>query len=171
MSGQTPPLFQEKQRFQLKRQLVLVAIPPAGMTLLLIWQVILGHPWGRHPLSNANLIGWTIFLWLIYLRLVTVRLVTEVRPEGLAVGMRGLWRARRIPLAEIQSAQTVTYDPVRDYGGYGIRTTRRGTGYIAGGNRGVQLEMAKGGTVLIGSEHPEDLALAIQRLKSTTRSA
>ena len=154
----------------MKRQLVLVAIPPAGMTLLLVWQVILGHPWGRHPLSNANVIGWTIFLWLIYLRLVTVRLVTEVRPEGLTVGMRGLWRARRILLADIKSAEPVNYDPVREYGGYGIRNTRRGTAYIAGGNRGVRLEMAKGGTVLIGSEHSEDLASAINRLKSSTAS-
>ena len=46
---------------------------------LLIWQVILGHPWGEHPMSNANVIGWTVFLWLIYFRLITVRLVTEVR--------------------------------------------------------------------------------------------
>ena len=46
---------------------------------LLIWQVILGHPWGKQPMSNANVIGWTMFLWLIYFRLITVRLVTEVR--------------------------------------------------------------------------------------------
>lgn len=171
MSDDTPTAFQEKQRFRLKRQFILVAIPPAGMTLLLIWQVILGHPWGKHPLSNANVIGWTIFLWLVYLRLVTVRLVTEVRPGELAVGMRGLWRERRIPLGEIKSAKTITYDPVRDYGGYGIRTTRRGTAYIAGGNRGVRLELAKGGTLLIGSERPEELASAIHRFKSSSSSA
>lgn len=171
MSGPAVPLFQEKQSFRLKRQRVLLAIPPAGMTLLLIWQVILGHPWGMHPLSNASVVGWTIFLWLVYLRLVTVRLVTEVRPGVLAVAMRGLWRERRIPLADIKSANAVTYDPARDYGGYGIRTTRRGTAYIAGGNRGVRLELAKGGTVLIGSEHPEELASAINRPKSSVSSA
>ena len=55
------------------------------------------------------------------------------------------------------------YDPVRDYGGYGIRTTRHGTAYIAGGNRGVRLELAKGGTILIGSERPEELVSAITR--------
>ena len=164
-------IFHEEQSFRLKRQRVLLAIPPAGMTLLVVWQVILGHPWGRHPLSNTSVIGWTIFLYLVYLRLVTVRLVTEVRPDWLAVGMRGLWRERRIPLREIKSARTVTYDPARDYGGYGIRTTRRGTAYIAGGNRGVRLELAQGATVLIGSEHPEELASAINRPKSSVPSA
>jgi hypothetical protein len=171
MSGHVPPLYQEKQSFRLKRQRVLLAIPPVGMTLLVIWQAILGHPWGRQPMSNANVIGWTIFLWLVYWRLVTVRLVTEVRPGELAVAMRGLWRERCIPLGEIKSAKTVTYDPARDYGGYGIRTTRRGTAYIAGGNRGVRLELAKGGTVLIGSEHPEELVSAINRPHSTVSSA
>lgn len=170
MSG-SAAIFHEQQRFRLKRQRILLAIPPIGMTFLLLWQVILGHPWGKEPLSNTSVIGWTIFLWLVYLRLVTVRLVTEVRAGELAVAMRGLWRARRVPLSEIKSAKTISYDPERDYGGYGIRTTRSGTVYIAGGNRGVRLELAKGGTVVIGSERPEELASAINRQAPSAQSA
>jgi hypothetical protein len=71
--------FYEVQRFPLRRVAVALAIPPCGMVALLIWQVVLGHPWGKQPMSNANIIGWTAFLWLIYLRLITVRLVTQVR--------------------------------------------------------------------------------------------
>lgn len=164
-------IFHEEQRFRLKRQRVLLAIPPVGMTLLVIWQVILGHAWGKQPMSNNSVIGWTIFLWLVYLRLVTVRLVTEVREAELAVAMRGLWRPRRIPLGEIKSAKTVRYDPERDYGGYGIRTTRNGTAYIAGGNRGVRLDLAKGGTVLIGSDRPEELVSAIKGYATRVSSA
>ena len=164
-------IFHEEQRFRLKRQRVLLAIPPVSMTLLVIWQVILDHPWGKQPMSNNSVIGWAIFLWLVYLRLVTVRLVTEVRTGELAVAMRGLWRARRIPVGEIKSAKTVSYDPARDYGGYGIRTTRRGKAYIAGGNRGVRLELSKGGTVLIGSERPEELVSAIKGYATKVSSA
>jgi len=141
------------------------------MALLLIWQVILGHPWGKQPMSNNSVIGWTIFLWLVYLRLVTVRLVTEVRTDVLAVAMRGLWRARRIPLVEIKSAKTVNYDPERDYGGYGVRTARSGTAYIAAGNRGVRLELSKGGTVLLGSERPDELVSAIKGYATRVSSA
>lgn len=170
MSG-SAAIFREEQKFRLMRQRMLLAIPPVGMMLLVIWQVILGHPWGRQPMSNKSVIGWTIFLWLVYLRLVTVRLVTEVRAGELAVAMRGLWRARRIPLSEIKSAKTVNYDPARDYGGYGIRTTRSGTAYIAGGDRGVRLELSKGGTVLIGSERPEELVSAIKGYATRISSA
>jgi hypothetical protein len=141
---------------------ILLAIPPVLMLVLVIWQVVLGHPWGRQPMSNASVIGWTVFLWLVYLRLVTVRLVTDVRPAEVSIAMRGLWRERRIPLSEIKSAKTITYDPVRDYGGLGIRTTPRGKAYIAGGNRGVRLELVKGGAILVGSARPEALELAIR---------
>ena len=163
--------FHEVQSFRLKRQRILLAIPPVAMLLLLLWQVILGHPWGRRPMSNAGVIGWTIFLWLVYLRLVTVRLVTEVRPAELSVAMRGLWRKRRISLSEIAEAEAVTYDAGRDWGGYGVRSTRRGTAYIAGGNRGVRLQLVKGGTILIGSQCPEELLSAINRDVSSVSSA
>ena len=163
MSSATEHLFREQQSFRQRRVLILLAILPAAMLLLLVWQVILGHPWGTTPVSNARVIGWTVFLWLVYLRLMTVRLVTRVSPDELSIGMRGLWRERRIPLNEIKSAKVVTYDAARDWGGYGIRTTRRGKAYMAGGDRGVWLELVKGGAVLIGSARPKELLAAINR--------
>ena len=171
MSTQETSLFHEEQAFRQPRVRILTAIPPIGMLLLLVWQVILGHPWGTKPMSNAGLIGWTVFLWLVYLRLATVRLVTNVGPRELSVAMRGLWRDRHIALNDIRSAKIVTYNAVLDYGGYGIRTTRRGKAYIAGGNRGVRLELAKGGAVLIGSARPEELAAAIANRASTVSTA
>ena len=165
------PFFHEEQAFRQRRVRILLAIPPAAMLLILVWQVLLGHPWGTKPVSNASVIGWTVFIWLVYLRLVTVRLVTHVVPGKVSVGMRGLWRERHIPLNEIKTAKVVTYDAARDYGGYGIRTTRRGKAYIAGGNRGVRLELAKGGAVLIGSARPEQLLAAIHRHDSTVSMA
>lgn len=142
---------------------MLTAIPPVAMLMLLIWQAGLGHPWGRNPMSNASLIGWTIFLWLIYLRLMTIKLVTEVRPGELVVAMRGFWRARRIPLSSVQSVEQVRFDPVRDWGGYGIRSTRKGRAYIASGNEGAQIELTGGERVLIGSQKAGELVRAIHQ--------
>ena len=112
-------------------------------------------------MSNARVIGWTLFLWMVYLRLITVRLVTEVRDGTLVVAMRGLWRKRRIPLADIQSVETITFDPERDYGGYGIRSTRQEKAYIASGNRGVRLKLAQGSAVVLGSQRPSELAAVL----------
>ncbi len=151
-------LFYEKQRFPLRRIGVVLATPPCVMLGLLVWQVVLGHPWGKQPMSNANVVGWTIFLWIIYFRLITVQLVIEVRGGDLLVGLRGLWRARRVPLGDIRSVETVTFDPEHDYGGYGLRSSRQGTAYIASGNRGVRLKLANGAMLVVGSQRPEELA-------------
>ena len=153
--------FHEAQSIRLARLRILLAGPPVAMLLLLVWQVILGHPWGTKPMSNAGVIGWTIFLWLVYLRLVTVRLVTDVRSGDVSIALRGFWRERHIALNEIKSAKVVMCDPEGDYGGYGIRTTRRGKAYIASGHRGVRLHLLDGSAILIGSERPEELASAI----------
>jgi len=125
---------------------------------LLIWQVLLGHHWGKHSLSNGNVIGWTLFLWLIYFRLITVRLVTEVRQGQLVIAMRGLWRVRRVPLDRILSVETITHDIARDYGGYGFRSTRDGKAYVAGGSRGVRVTLTGGEKLVVGSERPDELA-------------
>jgi hypothetical protein len=76
------------------------------MLLLVIWQVGLGHPWGKQP-------------------------------NDLSVAMRGLWRSYRISLAAVQSVRVVTFDPVKEWGGYGVRTTARGKAFIARGNQAV----------------------------------
>jgi len=113
-------------------------------------------------MSNANVIGWTVFLWLIYFRLITVRLVTEVGQGGLVVAMRGLWRSRRVPLDRIRSIEPVAFDAARDYGGYGIRSTRDGKAYIASGERGVRVTLATGEKLVVGSQRPEELAAALR---------
>jgi hypothetical protein len=132
------------------------------MLVLLIWQVVLGHRWGKEPMSNADVIGWTVFLWLIYLRLITVRLVTEVRPGELVIALRGLWRTRRVALDRIQSVETITFDALREYGGYGIRSTRSGKAYVAGGSRGVRVTLEGGEKLVVGSERPDELAAALR---------
>jgi hypothetical protein len=155
-------LFYEKQGFPLRRIGLVLATPPCVALGLLIWQVVLRHPGGKQTMSNASIIGWTVFLWILYFRLITVRLVTEVRDAALIVALRGFWRERRIPLSDIRSAEIITYDPERDYGGYGIRTGRFGKAYIAGGQRGVRLKLSDGATIAVGSQRPEDLAGILQ---------
>lgn len=153
-------LYYEQQNFRPLRMRLLTAVLPALMLLLTILQVGLGWHWGKQ--SNGSLIGWTIFLWLVYWRLMAVKLVTEVRPGELRVAMRGLWGSRKIPLSEIASANVVRFDAVRDWGGYGVRVTRRGRAYIAGGTEGVEVRTKGGAMVLIGSGRAAELARVIQ---------
>jgi hypothetical protein len=60
-----------------------------------------------------------------------------------------------------------TYRPILEYGGWGIRYSPFGQGcaYNVSGNRGVQLELADGQRILIGSQRAEELARAIGEAK------
>jgi len=163
--------FHEVQRLPLRRAAIVVAIPPIGMLVLLVWQVVLGHPWGRRPMSNASVIGWTIFLWLVYLRLMTVRLVTDLREDKLTVAMRGLWRRRRISISEIAALEAASFDPEREYGGYGIRSSRQETAYLATGNRGVRVTLSNGARIVVGSQRAEELADVLHRAMAEASAA
>ncbi len=155
------PIFREAQMIRQPRIWGLTAILSTAFTLLLIWQVVLGRRIGGHPMSNGNVIGWTVFLWLVYLRLITTKMVTKVERGKLAISMLGMWTLRKVSVKDIGKTEVVSYRPVEDYGGYGIRLTKRGRAYIASGERGVRITLAKGGKFLIGSQRPEELERAI----------
>ncbi len=70
---------------------------------------------------------------------------------------------RRVAIDTVTSVEVVTYRPVADCGGWGIRSTRDGERVLnARGNRGVRVRLSGGGSLLIGSQDPEALAAAIE---------
>jgi len=88
------------------------------------------------------------------------RLVTEVRETGLSVRFFLLWPEETIPWSEIRRAEAVTFDPIT-YRGWGVRWGPEGRAYTVSGNRGVRIELAGGGTLLVGSQRSYELAQAI----------
>lgn len=108
---------------------------------------------GACVLAVFLIIGLT---WLISL----IKLVTAVTQDGLFVQFFPL-RRKAIDLTQLQHCEPCTYNPLFDYGGWGIRKTLKGNAYSISGNRGVQLEFAAGKPLLIGSQRPEELAQAI----------
>ena len=99
---------------------------------------------------------------------LAARLIVEVRRDGLYYRYRPFHRRmHRIGLDEIEKAESRTYNPIREYGGWGIRSGwKRGTGkaYNVYGKRGLQLELTNGERVLYGSQKAEELAAALNGL-------
>lgn len=158
-------IYSETQALRQWHARVVLAFPPAALVFITCRQILWHKPWGSPAVSNGGLVFLTVLLIAVYFRLITVRLVTEVREGEIAVGLRGLWKWRRIPLADVRSAEVVTYDPAADFGGYGIRSGRSATAYIASGNRGVELVLEGGRKILIGSQDPARLAGKIRETK------
>lgn len=121
---------------------------------------------------------WSASLWTSVLLLVVgVVLVsfyggqrTRVDRAGVSVryGLTGI-RVVRIPLDNIASAEVRSFSPLREFGGYGIRRNRTTWGYFLRGDRGVGITTVSGRDILIGSDHPERLAAAVQAMSGCER--
>ena len=102
--------------------------------------------------------------WLVIIPLGLVGNVlcqkTTVTETNLTVTFGALFPLyrRQIALQTIASAEAVTYSPLADYGGWGIRGWGRNMALNARGNRGVRLALHDGRHVLIGSQRPDELA-------------
>lgn len=165
-----PPLFVEEQ-FARQWWLWLLVINFALWVWVGFWiQIVQGRPAGSRPAPDWVwwLLAVVLGIGLPYL-LYVARLRVEVRRDLLFLGfVTPLFPLLRVPIAleKIVSAEAVTYRPLRDYGGWGIRVGSKGLAYTVSGNRGVLLKMREGRDVLIGSNEPERFALALQQALS-----
>lgn len=93
-----------------------------------------------------------------------LRMITLVTPAEIRVSFGLIPTYRRIiSIDAITSVEVVHYHPLRNYGGWGIRFGRDGERVLnARGDRGVRLGLRDGSKLLIGSQRPDELALAIE---------
>lgn len=100
------------------------------------------------------------FIWALRLETVVRRDAVYSRVWPLHLSFR------KFAWGDMDRHEAVTYRPIRDYGGWGIRLGKEGWAYNMYGKRGVLLHLRSGKTQLIGSQRPEELAAAITRAKS-----
>ena len=163
--------FSEEQRFRQKWLWILLLVSTFSITIFFAYgfirQIILGQPWGDRPMSDISLIivgllSITLMGGMTYL-FYSLKLVTEVRNDCVHIRFFPL-SEQRIPFHNIKKCEVRRYNPIREYGGWGIRYGRKGKAYNVSGNRGVQLELFQGKNLLIGSARSDELAQAINNL-------
>jgi hypothetical protein len=115
----------------------------------------------RVPAAPVAFIGPCLYLVIVAMFFLA-KLVTEVDDTEVRARFVFLFGKKRIPFAEIASAEAVAYRPIREYGGWGLRRGANGWAFNVSGDRGVLLKLRKGGTFLIGSQRAEELELAIR---------
>ncbi|MBN2082668.1 hypothetical protein JW859_10755 [bacterium] len=165
-------LFAESQAF-VQWWIWLIVLGIAALQWYAFYQQILrGEPFGDHPAPDSMLIGfWIAFGIGLPLLFIAARLKTEVATDAIRVQFVPFHlRPVVIRPAEIVSASAGQYNPLGDYGGWGIRYGAGGKAYNTSGNMGVRLELASGKHLLIGSQHAPELAAAINQLLGEQRS-
>lgn len=163
MEGPNETWYREVQYM---RHIWWVMLLVLGIALLMWWgfiqQIVLGEPWGSNPGPD-----WIMWLtWLIFgigfpVAFYFMRMIVAVMDDHVSIRYVPLAK-RDISFTEIVEVKARTYSPIREYGGWGIRGIGKRKAYNVSGNRGVEVTLFDGRSILIGSQKPEELALAIQ---------
>ena len=165
MKNRTPMTsFREMQRFRTWPIQAVLATAAAFVGWGFYRQAILGKPWGDRPGPTWILIAALALLGFLLFALRKMELTTEVGDEGICLRFFALYpRTKRIPYAQIRSAEARTYRALADYLGWGIRWGADGTCWTVRGGRGVFLRLADGAGFLLGSQQADELAAAIRQ--------
>lgn len=163
-------LFKEQQRFR-QWWIWLILLGINGLILFGIWQqVILGKPFGNNPASNGVMLFIAVMSLLMTVFFMSVRLETIVDEHGVSIRFFPFHRKlHRFPWQQITKAYVRQYQPIREYGGWGLRTggSKHGKALNVSGDMGLQLELDNGERLLIGTQKPDELRLLIPKGKAS----
>jgi hypothetical protein len=154
---QEKPLFQEKQRFT---QWWLWAIITIGL-LTGSYSVYMQYVEGA--ISKNIFFIYTLFEAAILLFFVSLRLQTTITKDEIQVLFFPFhWKKRKYPFSTIKKIEVITYSPIGDYGGWGVRFSTNGKAFNVKGDKGLKLHFNNRKPLLIGTQKPEELQKCIQ---------
>jgi len=108
-----------------------------------------------------------VLLAILSLFIFSLRMETKIKTDGIYVRFTPFHiKHKYYPWEVIHQAYIREYNPLREYGGWGIRMGLFGHGwaYNVSGNIGIQLIMKDGSKLLIGTRQPHKAAEALKRL-------
>ncbi len=112
---------------------------------------------------GSALVGGGVLLFFVAMTSLFMCLDVEVRSDHLFISFGPVHLVRRrIRHADIESVRAVTYRPIREFGGWGIRWRGRRTAWTIRGNQAVVVALRSGKEVYVGSRFPQRLAGRIE---------
>ena len=148
------PRFEEEQR--LASWVIWLTYAVLAGAFFIIYSIL---PDDAEGLNALMLIALPIII--ATLAFTMLKMTTIVDGEGVRIKTL-YFISRLIEFSEIESAEAVTYRPILDYGGWGLRISHNGKAYNLRGNRGVQLHLTRGRRVMVGSQRADELSAAIE---------
>lgn len=151
-------MFFEIQRFRQTWIITLLML----LLLLLVGGIIL-KKWQEIPVEG--LFDWPTFISLSVTLLVMalfyfMQLETQIDRKGICyrwVPFQGGYSC--VEWDKVEKLEVVTYSPLREYGGWGIRFGRRGRAHNVAGSKGLEIFFkGKRKTLLIGTQKPAALS-------------
>ena len=157
-------IFKEEQRFTQTWLIVL-------MGFSLIVPLVLTTREFLNENSGFSVGGYLSVIGILLVSIVPIfffKLTTRIDEVGIHYQFFPFhFNRKKITWQEIEKAYVKTYDPIGDYGGWGLKggflwNKSKGTAINVSGDIGIQLELKKGKKILIGTQKEQEAKNVLQ---------
>ena len=115
---------------------------------------------------KVSLILAIVLVTALIVLFAKAKLITQIDKKFITYKFFPLHKSyRKIAWRSVSKCEVVTYQPVSQYGGWGIRAGKNGKVFSVSGNRGLQIVLRTGERLLIGTTKANELSMAINKLK------
>lgn len=154
-------VFKEEQRFTQWWLWVIILGIDALFVYGFVQQFILKKPFGDNPMPNVIFILTLLLVIALTIFFILLKLETRIDNNGIEYRFYPITKQKIIAWKEIQSIKTITYRPILDYGGWGIK----GDAYTTKGNKGIKIHFKSGKTMLIGTQKETEAKQVLETYK------
>jgi hypothetical protein len=94
----------------------------------------------------------------------SIKLQTSITGEGVYYRFFPIQRRfREIKKTDIQKLEVKSYNPLREYGGWGIRFGKNGMAYTVKGDKGIDINLDLETHFLIGTSKPDEVEVFLRK--------
>lgn len=139
----------EKQKFKNKVIWIVVLMLNCFVLYGVIKQLIYKIPFGENPAPNFILLLGLVTTLLLLGMLFLIYLKITINENEIIIHFYPFIK-KTIQIKEIKNLEIVEYNPLRDYGGWGIRYGKKGKAYTIGGKLGLSITLLNNKNILVG---------------------
>lgn len=155
-------LFYEEKQFLRSNSIVWVAI--AGL-LITFLAIVLNFSGGESDLNGIFILSIVILSIVPLLLLASVHL--RIEKEGIYVNYFPFhFKPLFFNWNEIDHFEMRKYNPLTEYGGWGLKGTRRNRVYNVSGDIGLQITLKNGNKLLVGTANPNKMEVALLEIRN-----
>lgn len=136
-----------------------------------VWLILLGTNAMNilnivHQKSFEGVLLPTIILTVVTMLIFLMKIETRIDHEGVHYQMFPFHFSNRTILwKHIKNIYVREYQPIRNYGGWGLRGLPKNKAITLYGTNGIQIELENGNKILVGTQLPDEAQIIIQELK------
>ena len=117
----------------------------------------------RYPIeyNREFAISFGVLALVVFL-LFSIKLSTRIDEQGIHIKMFPFHiKTVSYSWSELYSAEVIEYSPLTEYGGWGLRISRKGKAFSVKGNKGIKIQTVDGKNRMIGTQKFEEAKIAI----------